>query len=643
VVIRDEDLQLNKPDSVQNQSSVPLKLAQPLDRFAAGVIDYAIILMPFVYLILAPFEREIKESALYNDQLAISMTTTLAAAAAILLVIAYQSIFTWRYGATIGQILLGLRVQSLWPSERLKFTQALLRSLIWCVSWVFLGLPFLAMFSNRMRRPLHDRVADTYVVAVRKERESRAPTRQESALVKGIFWAFGISVCFVVAVYVYSSVRGLDQQRELVANLESQEILCDGVSEAQQNWPQEQGKPADRLSVALALYAAGTIDRKCLQAEVENLHQFDEASPLLYLVKSFIYAEKPDISDKYLQKICDRFANSAECHMSTVIQAVADEDWDTMQSQFTSLKESDLVYPAIWAIRQYMKHEDYRSAEEFLRLIPDDHQLSDFVVPARAKILWSMNRREEANGVEVASYANLGVEAKLDLSSYMCFEKIWSDCGHVVDKSCQTFSQITKNYDDAFNSMQASLAYLRQWECENTGHRDYEELLSYPLNEDVHALVSALAAPGTDGFTSLLDESSGSEIFNAEVSRRMAERTNSVALLKQLTVEWRTRPNIASWQKVGTVIFKRLYDLREYKLSTEVADLMSTQLEPATNNRALFENFIVAAFKSGQLDRAQKFFSRYEQNYPVPLTSAARMTASEDPFFDVVKKLRGDK
>jgi uncharacterized RDD family membrane protein YckC len=646
VVIRDDDLQINSGNSsaanVSNAASSP-RLAQPLDRFAAGVIDYIIVLLPFVYLILAPFERQIKESALYNDQMAISFTTTLAIVTAIAFVILYQALMTWRYSATLGQIILGLRVQSLWPNERVRFGQALLRSVIWSISWLLFGLPLLAIFSNRLRRPLHDRVADTWVVSVRKERVGRTPSRQESALVRGVFWAFGVSLAFVVGVYLVSTLHGLDRQRELVSTLESEEALCESISEAQQDWPEENGKPAERLSVALSLYAAGSIDRKCLQAEVENLHQFDEASPMLYLVKSFIYAEKPEISDRYLKKICDRFANSAECHMSTVIQSVADDDWDTVQSQFALLKDSELVYPAIWAIRQYIKHEDYRSAEEFLRLIPDTRLLADFVVPARTKILWSVNRREEAIGAETTAYANLDLEGKLDLSSFMCFEKLWSDCGAVTDKSCQTFGQITHSYDDIYSSLQTSLAYLRTWECENSGHRDYEALLSYPLNDDVHALVAALAAPGTDGFAELVQDQSAPDMFRAEVVRRMAERSNSVTDLKELSDEWRAKPNTASWQKVGATIFRRLYTLREYKLSAEVADLMNARIELGTGNRTLFENFVIAAFKSGELDRARKFFARYEQSYPLPYTVASRMTASEDSFIDVVKKLRGAK
>ncbi len=661
MVIRDFDLKTNAPADDKSRRESPqdasFGTASPLDRFASGVIDYVIILMPFVYLIIAPFERAMKESALYSDHLAITVLSSLAIAAGLLFVISYQAVLIYIWGATVGQRIMGLSTRSVWTDDKIKLSQAFLRALIWALSWAAFGIPLLAIFSNRLRRPFHDRIADALVVSLRKERSVRSPTLYESALVKGIFWAVGTIVVAVGGFVLFTALHSLDNQRDLVSNLESENVLCETISEATAEWPNENGAQPERLSVALSLYAAGVTDRKCLQAEVEYLHKFDEPSPLLYLAKSFVYADRPELSDKYLERICSRFQNSTECHMSRVIQAVADEDWDTMQAQFALLKSSGYVYPAIWAVRQFLKHEDYHSADEYLSLIPESHELSEFVSPARAKTLWALNRQEEALGVESVAYSTLGVESKLDLSSYMCFEKIWSNCDAVKNNSCETFSKISRTYDDVLNSTVSSLAYLRLYECNSEGPPDYEKLLSYPLNDNVKALTAALSASGTDGFSDLLDDVSNDEstssIFSAEVSRRLAERAKSLPLLKQLTLEWQTKPATPSWQKVGLTLFKKLYSLHEYKLSTDIASRMNTTLEMAPVNRSIAEDFVVAAFKSGHLDLAHEIFNRYAKNYPLPIlngqqftqpakanlnASALRMTASEDDSFNAIAK-----
>lgn len=662
MVIRDSDFHFSKSaddEKVHHERAHHLATASPLDRFAAAIIDYVILVMPFVYLIIAPFERAMKESALYSDQLAITLLTSLAALAAVFFVVSYQAIFIYLWGATVGQRLLGLNTRSIWADDKIKLSQAYLRATIWALSWVLFGVPLLALFSNRLRRPFHDRISDTIVISHRKGRSVLPPTVYESALVRGIVWSFGFAFVVIAAVVLFSALRSLDQQKDLISSLESENVLCESISEAMQDWPDEKSASVDRLSVALALYAANSIDRKCLQAEVEYLHRFDEPSAKLYLAKSFIYADRPELSDKYLERICARFQNSTECKMSRVIQAVADEDWDAMQSQFALLKSSGQVYPAVWAVRQYLKHEDYKSAEEFLALIPETHELSDFASPARAKILWALDRHEEAVGVESVAYSNMSVESKLDLSSYMCFEKIWSDCAALKTNSCEMFNRITKTYDDVLNSTMASLAYLRVYECNADGAPDYEKLLSLPVNDNVKALSAALSAPGTEGFSEILDEvendSTGTGVFAAEVSRRLAERAKSLPLLKQLALEWQGKPSTPSWQKVGATLFHKLYNMHEYDISTEIAAKLNDSLEIGPNRKLLFQDFVVSAFKSGRRDLAREWMNSYAKTFPMPRKEssieatlgpkALRMTASEDDSFVAIaqKILSGEK
>lgn len=665
MVIRDLDAQSGVTNSNEQSAWLATQeksaTASPIDRLAANIIDYAIVLLPFIYLVLAPFQRAMKESMLFSAHGDSGLLTPiLASIAVVILILGYQSIMVWVWGATVGKMLLGLRVRNLWGNDSLKFGQAVLRSTFWCVGWLGLGIPFLGLFSNLMRRPLHDRVADTIVVSIREGRKVARPNRHETAVVSGVYWAFGLCATFIFAFSLYSTFKGTSQNEELIANLEAEDILCGAVSDAQAEWPKESGKTADRLSVAMALYAAGTVDRHCLQAEVENLHFNGEKSPLLYLVKSFVYIDTPELSDKYLSQICASDANGLECKMSDLIEHVSDNEWPSAKHAFDKMANYSQIYPIIWAVRQYLKHNEYEAAWPYLQRLPDIRALGDFVTPARVKILWALNKREEAKGVEAAAYASLSLEAKLEVSSFMCFEKIWSNCNEIESHSCSAFSNITSEYDDALSNVGASLAYVRKYECEESksnGKTDYARLLNKPLQEDVKALVAALSQSGTEGFTSMLDDDTLDADLAAEVSRRMVDRTSNVGMLRELFKEWQGQPSSLAWRKVGEDLFQKFYDLQQYEVSADIGSQLSkttaAHSENGIQDRSLMEHLIVSLWHAGQMTEARQSLKSYLELFPAPqlnsaalmsstVESAGRAPASQSDFLDVVRMIRGD-
>src|SRR3989344_208795 len=100
-------------------------LARPLDRLAAVIVDFFVVLAPVYYLLSSPFRNWMTASFLMSS-------------------------WVW-----VGQVL--------------------------C-----LGLPLPAVFSNNKRRPLHDRVCDTVVIST-SQSGVVGPTRWEQGLVRGVF------------------------------------------------------------------------------------------------------------------------------------------------------------------------------------------------------------------------------------------------------------------------------------------------------------------------------------------------------------------------------------------------------------------------------------------------------------------------
>ncbi len=619
--------------SGRTSSSVPaLALGSPLDRFAASVIDYLIGLLPIAYVVLAPFQRVIKEAAVLDDESVMSLTILLASVAVLTLVFAYQTVCVWLWGGTFGKAIMGLRVRPLWPAERVTLVQAMSRALCWMASWLAIGVPFVAIFSNSSRRPLHDRIAETYVISVRPGRGVFTPGKRESAMAYAVFWAFGTVCVLLFTAQILAMVRETREQVQLIQNLEEKNILCREVSESQESWP-EDVESVNRLEVALTLFAAGEIDRRCLQGEVEALFAAEAYSPALYLAKSFVYVDQALLSDLYLEKVCEVDAKSADCQLTNVINSGSEGDWQAVTEHLEKLSQTQPpAYISIWAVHQLLRRDQFELANQFLDKIPRAMSLGEFLMTARTKTLWGLGQRAEALGAEAVAYSVLSDESKLDLSSHLCYEQSAIECSGAKSLSCQTMLGLIKNRDEALSELKTSMAYLREWECRHQKQEpDYESLLSLSMHPDVRSLVSGLAKGQTDQLISLYEDSSLDLEFSLEVARRLVivgKSSSAVAKVEALWLKGRPTP---SWERVGEALFGYYFEQKNYTDSLRIV----TELGRSPHNleKPILERAVVAAVEGGQMSRAREYLAVYSARHPLPflVTSGAsdRSPASE--------------
>lgn len=633
-------------------------LASPLDRMASMVIDYSILLTPIIYLILAPFQRMIKEGAIVSSQYQMTYAILFGFIAVIAILLLYQTICILFWGATIGKALLGLQVQSVLQGQRIKFLQSLTRAVFWIFSWFVLCIPFVAVFSNFLRRPLHDRISDTIVVTRYRERVIAKPTRHEVAMANGVYWGFGVIITTFLTVFLIKNISKLEYDAEQISALENESLLCPEVGDAQSEWPREENKEAKRLSVAMALFAAGSIDRICLQNEVEYLFLKSEASPLLYLAKSIIYSDQPEISEKYLEKICAFDPESYECKMSDIVSDVSQEDWESASKKFNFKYENAPVYFIIWAVRQYIERNEYLLAQQFAEKIPNLKILSDFIVPAQMKILWGLHKKTEVRGLETAAYSTLSDEAKLEFSSFICFENLWASCEQAESKSCVQIDDLLTKVEGGLSSIKTSLAYLRKWECENEkagGRNDYKSLEELDLHPDVRALVAGLyekklaeksgkKSDDQDELSELLNDDTLSDDLVSEISRRMLSQTKSIGSIKILTKNWLNAKETLGWIKTGETLFKKYFEIKQYEDGLKIVDEIFKRTQYLSKD--ILENSVVAAMRVGQEIRARKLILLYAESYPLPalIREDSRGPASESEFVkDVIRLQRSRK
>ncbi len=660
MVIRDANPPLRAPEKSSSLSLAgenwaqrlgeQVGLASPADRLAANVIDYFILLWPIVALAVAPFQRSLREGALMSSQWQMSYSLLFGAMTVVLLLLSYQTFCVWLWGMTVGKRLMGLRVQNIFINEPIRFFQALVRSFFWATSWLMLGVPFFAAFSHDLRRSLHDRISDTIVVTTRRERFVTRPSLNEKAMVKGVYSAFGAFCAVIFSVVTISTLAESLRDDKHTAGYESENFLCPEVGEAQSDWPKENGVEATRLSVAMSLFAAGVVERKCLQNEVEFLFLAGEESALVYLAKSFVYSDQPELSEKYLEKVCALDDNSHECRLSDIVRDISVEDWPAATKKFQENADNAPVYVLVWGTRQFLDREEFSLAEQFASRIPDLKVLSDFVVPAQAKSLWGLHKINEAKGLETAAYSTLSDSAKLDLSSFMCVEELWLGCEHLKNRSCQNVEGLLSRVEDGLATLKTSLAYLHKWECEaeqGEHKKDYATLMSLPFHPDVRSLVSILSENKVDDMSDLLrDESLGEELLS-DISQRMVLRMSTIEPMRLLTQDWLKGRETLGWAKTGEVLFKKYVDLKEYQEGLKVVKELERRM-PVLPPKILQQAF-VTAMKSGEEKVARHWLSVYSQAHPLPeLLRGERYTRSHrapastasDEFVENLKRLK---
>lgn len=78
--------------------------------------------------------------------------------------IIYQTIFTYKYGATLGKIVCKIQVIDTGLLDTPNLSKSILRSVLRALSQTLYYIPFLFAFGDSLRRTLHDRASRTIVI-----------------------------------------------------------------------------------------------------------------------------------------------------------------------------------------------------------------------------------------------------------------------------------------------------------------------------------------------------------------------------------------------------------------------------------------------------------------------------------------------
>jgi uncharacterized RDD family membrane protein YckC len=561
-------------------------LARPLDRLAAVIVDMFIVLGPIYILLSAPFKNWMTTNLLAGGGTQMESLIAGMLGIAVGLVVVYQTFFTYFFRGTLGKLLFDLRVQPMFEGERVSAWDCFIRSWLWIGEIVLLGIPFLSIFSNSKRRPIHDRLCDTIVVA-RTNAGVKAPALWERGLVRGMFAILLTLGLMTLAAQLRGGISDKVDAGLIGAFEEADAGACEVVSrDLDENAVAEDPDAAidehRRLSKAMTLYAAGLADRSCLEAEVE-LEMADQVpvGPITYLAQAFVYADDPETSNSYIDEVCASAPESVECHMSQVVSKWSDEDWESVEEAITKAPKGS-GYLEIWGVRHYMKQAQYGRALDLLNSSLTEKSLSEFAMVQRVKALFNSYREPEAESALMQAVSALPEESSYDLSAWVCAQQLQNGCSALEAPACRHFQKDlggeTQEID--FEQTNAALAQILTLECQNEGKIDYLSFQDAIQNADWTTFFRANLKrqredKGTAGelFSQIIMSPDAPELLKVEAARRWAQIAD-LTQLEDMVEQWRDLSSREVWVKEGNILFKRLAEIHQPKLALKVANYL---------------------------------------------------------------------
>jgi len=555
-------------------------MARPLDRLAAAIVDVFVLLIPAFVLISAPLKRLMTASFILGAESDFAGMLLITVVIGVVLIVAYQTLSHYFFGATLGKMLFDLRVRSVFAEERLGFVACLGRSFIWIVETLCLGLPMLSVFANRHRRPLHDRICDTCVISTLNSGVV-SPNRWERGMVRGLFAAVILFMVMLGALQVRGLLDRMKADHSLAAIIEREENDCEAVSRAVN---EESDGEHDRLEVAMSLYAAGLAERTCLEAEIERevSHQ-TAAAGITYLAQAFVNADDAEVSNSYLDQVCEEAPNTVECAMSKVVNKWSSEDWSGVESLLGSADKGS-GYLEVWAVRHYMKQANYAKAIAFLDTLTDHHELADFSLVQRVKALYNSYQEVEAEVALAQALPSLQKEDGEDISAWMCAQQLQNGCGALEKMACRDVPQTKDIAEIDFEHPAAALSRVMALECQGDQGMDYLTFSEAVHDEDWQTFFRAnLKHQKSDNhaafklYAEVINSNSAPEMLRVEAVRRLAQFASRQQLAAVVEM-WRGFESKESWVKTGNVLFTRFAEKKDRDWAMRVArSLMNSE------------------------------------------------------------------
>ncbi len=627
-------------------------MASPIDRLAAQVADL-IVFLPLLALVFAPFSRIAKEANLTGDEATYHAAMAGAMMSGYLSLVLYQWLTVVVWGGTPGKLALGLQLQSALRRDNPTSGEAFVRALAFASEAVFLGIPWLAVFTHPTRRTMHDRIAETQVVAKsgkRHEKNSKKipvqpPTIAERSLARGFQAALSVSLV-TVAILAMKPQWESEQSRDrrLAHARETEGFLCSEVREELDTVPGRSSKVAeDRLRMALSLFVTGDLTGDCLDSEAEFALWRNQSRPQAYLAKGLAILTDGDAKsslsqvrkrvESYFAKACseDSSGSSDECVMIDLVNSrgqqnakdnLADGEAQTSVRSSANLDQvlaritpQSASYLRLQALRSLIEaHDSVRALEVIDTIESGSHsvvegsrKIGEYLTQARIKALWESGAKTEARQALTAVQDAIEPSEKLELARNLCSAEI-SAQGCQIDKAsvCRILSRSIEHSESWLMNPEVAAVYAHVQSCvSGIGAEKLRRLREKMPSEEGREYLEAVAlfAEGQriKAIASLKSQIESPTLvhgtFHLEAARELTERAQTrselqpaLATFAQMDVNEESRPLL------GLSLVRKLNGLKRFEDAFKVALQLN---HTGQNDQDLLKQMVIAAEGAG--------------------------------------------
>lgn len=430
--------------------SAVIGLASPKDRLAAFVLD-CILLVPLVQLIQAPVKKWILESLLFYQGEYSSFYELVNIVIFFILFVSYFTVLTFWKGQTLGKIFLKIKVISY--EGKMSLASAWIRSVSMVMEFFCFGIPYLAVYSHSLRRPIHDRVSDTLVISL--GRPIGYPSLSEKWKVRAL--ALALSVLFFLMTSAYFISSASKKEASLQA-LTFDRATCEEKAQEVQG----------SLTSLIELYLVEKLHSECLFEQArEFLWQRENVGLAQFAVALSLQKDKEQ-SDKYLSIICKENPDDDICDFSQWLLG-AEKDLAELDNLVKKQGQEDFI--KVFAASLYRNQGDYIKVEEVVRSVQSKKQLEPLLVSLSFQSLLGQLKWEQAYWLykthsnlsenDVIRFAyfemknnNLGVNEQIDLLEFFFPSLVKKDSGRGL---ASTNQDLPYEVEEIYQTLKGSL------------------------------------------------------------------------------------------------------------------------------------------------------------------------------------------
>lgn len=608
-------------ESGDDNGGLDARLASPIDRLAANVAELA-LLLPLIGLVTSPVRLRRSEALVLGDEAAAQYALVSEIGLIALTLILYHTVFVALYGGTPGKLALRLRVVSLWENKKPRPIEAFLRALVWTIELACLGIPFCAVFSNYKRRPFHDRIADTAVIAIPRSRQAGLSSLAEMSIASGFQSAVLAMLTLLASTYYADMQIHHESTPETASSAKADSRMCAEVREAIQEAPNGAAKNSERLPAALALFAASAISPECLDAEADFALWRDGDKATAYLAKAFAIRVRDDERiEEYLDKVCSTGSPSEPpckaARLAKAARAVTEPDpIDAKVSDASKDAESDSIvssldanapaYLKLAAIRRALTEGRFELALRWIDSFKGPRKAGAYVVKARVQALWALGNRVDARVIARTGTDLADASAKVELATWLCRAESEQDaCGPFAQRACGDVASIVDRSESWLARSEVVSAYIKSQSCAtdqdpSTKWRDLKKRIPSERGQQFLEALALLSEGKSAQGASLLERIASGEpdAYALDAGLSLAGLAETAANLAKARAIWlKLGIEESIWRPLGHGLLAKALKLSAWDEALTIGLKLSRQ---GSGDRALFEALVIASYRAGK-------------------------------------------